>query len=571
MEFAEVVYTSGFRIWVGSGEPLAEAIAVKNDRIIAVGTEAHINGFVGPSTKVIRGQDIRSGTDTEPLFIAPGFNDSHIHFLMAGHSLSAVQLREAPTREEMVKRVGEFARSQPPGRWIREGYWNHENWGGELPTHDWIDAVTPNNPVFVWRLDGHMGLANKLGLELAGIDKDTPNPPGGEIVKRKDGTPTGILKDNAMTLIHRVIPPPSKEEDDSALEAAMNFVLSHGVTSVQHMGTFEDLEVFRRAREANRLKTRIYAAVPIHQYEQLYQYIKEHGRGDEWLRWGNLKGFTDGSLGSHTALMWEPYDDDPPAEAGNHNHGGGHGDEDIGLMVNRPENLIEWTAKADKLGLQVSLHAIGDRAITIALDAFENAIKENSTADSRFRIEHAQHPRQADIFRFAKLKVIPSMQPYHLIDDGQWAEKVIGARRARTSFPFHQFSQLGVRMAFGSDWFVAPPIPLQGIYAAVTRSTMDNKRPEGWVPEEKATIEEALSAYTEGSAFASFEENLKGQLRPGMLADFVVLDRDLLELGKKTPHEIWNVNVLQTVVGGSVLFDRATAPKSLTSPAVIAM
>lgn len=548
----------GFKIWTGDSEkPWAEALAVKDGIIVAVGTNNEIEAKYKGASIVFSG-DYRVKSEG-PLFMAPGFHDCHVHLLFGGHSLSAVQLRDAQTKEEVASRIGAFASKLDAGVWIQEGYWNHENWGGDLPTHELIDSVTPNNPVWVWRLDGHMGLANQLALDLAGITKDTPDPPGGEIVRSPvDGTPTGILKDKAMDLIQKVIPPHSIEADDRALEAAMNHVAQYGVTSVHHMGTFADLAVFTRAWKAKKLKTRLYAAVPVHEWDKMVKYIDEQedrtkARGDNWLRWGNLKGFTDGSLGSHTALMYDPYDDDPIEEekCNCQNH------KDIGLLINPVGDLTEWTVQGDKHGLQISLHAIGDRAISIALDAFEKAKTENKTKDSRFRIEHAQHvsSRNTDMNRFAELGVVASMQPYHLIDDGQWAEKLIGPKRAKTTLPFRSLLNSGAKLAFGSDWFVAPPVPLYGIYAAVTRSTLDGKHPDGWVPAEKTTIEEALRAYTVDGAYASFEEHVKGKIAPGMLADLVVLDKDITSV--EDPHDIWNVKVLETVVDGKSVYKAA--------------
>eukprot|EP01102_Stenamoeba_stenopodia_P021162 TRINITY_DN844_c0_g1_i2.p1 TRINITY_DN844_c0_g1~~TRINITY_DN844_c0_g1_i2.p1 ORF type:complete len:562 (-),score=135.77 TRINITY_DN844_c0_g1_i2:152-1837(-) len=556
IENVDVTYF-GFKIWTGDSEkPWAEALAIKDGIVVAVGTNEEIESkYKGAST--ITSSDYRVKSEG-PLLMTPGFHDCHVHFLIGGHSLSAVQLRDAMTKAEMAARIGDFASKLSAGAWIQEGYWNHENWGGDLPTHELIDPVTPNNPVWVWRLDGHMGLANQLALNLAGITKDTPDPPGGEIVRSPvDGTPTGILKDKAMDLIAKVIPPPSIEADDRALEAAMNHVAQYGITSVHHMGTFEDLAVFTRAWKAKKLRTRLYAAVPLHQWDRLVKYIDEQedktkARGDNWLRWGNLKGFTDGSLGSHTALMYDPYDDDPVEETCNcQQH------RDIGLLINPIGDLTDWTVQGDKHGLQVSLHAIGDRAISIALDAFEKAKTENNTKDSRFRIEHAQHvsSRNTDTKRFADLGVVASMQPYHLIDDGQWAEKLIGPKRAKTTLPFRSLLNAGAKLAFGSDWFVAPPVPLYSIYAAATRSTLDGKHPDGWVPGEKTTVEEALRAHTVDGAYASFEENVKGKLAPGMLADLVVLDKDITTL--EDPHDIWNVKVLETVVDGKSIYKAA--------------
>jgi predicted amidohydrolase YtcJ len=323
----------------------------------------------------------------------------------------------------------------------------------------------------------------------------------------RGGEPTGLLKDNAMALVDRVVPEPSDEMRDRALAAAMEYVAEQGVTSVHNMGGWADLETFARARRADALETRIYSVVPLADWERLRDVVapRDHGgsegRGDEWLRIGGLKGFVDGSLGSHTAAFHEPFDDAPG---------------DRGLLVNTPEDLYAWIAGADKAGLHVMVHAIGDRANGLLLDIFERVAGENGARDRRFRIEHAQHLAAADIPRFAALSVIPSMQPYHAIDDGRWAEKYIGGR-IRTTYAFRSLIDAGASLAFGSDWFVAPPTPLEGIYAAVTRRTLDDRHPGGWVPEEKLTVEEALRAYTAGAAYASFDEDRKGVLAAGRL------------------------------------------------------
>jgi predicted amidohydrolase YtcJ len=323
----------------------------------------------------------------------------------------------------------------------------------------------------------------------------------------------------------------------------MKHVAEQGVTSVHNMGSWEDLETFARARKANVLGTRIYAAVPLASWERLRDAVAARtyggadGRGDEWLRIGGLKGFVDGSLGSHTAAFHEPFKDAP---------------KDRGLLVNTPEDLYTWISGADKAGLHVMVHAIGDRANNLLLDTYERVATENGARDRRFRIEHAQHLAPADIPRFAKLNVIPSMQPYHAIDDGRWAEKYIG-ERIRTTYAFRSLLDAGARLAFGSDWFVAPPTPLEGIYAAVTRRTLDDRHPNGWVPEQKISVEEAVRAYTSGAAYASFEESAKGVLAAGKLADFVVLDRNIFEI---PAEDIRNARVMTTVVGGRKVFER---------------
>jgi len=517
------------RVWTGdSARPWAEAFAVRGERIATVGSSAAVRKVAG-TARVI---------DAAGRMVVPGFIDSHVHFIDGGFGLSSVQLRDAKTPAEFIARIKAFAATVPPGAWITGGNWDHEQWGGELPRHDWIDSVTPNNPVWINRLDGHMSLANAAALRAAGITRASREVAGGTIVRDARGEPTGVLKDNATDLVNAVMPNPPAELEDRALDTAMAYVAAQGVTSVVHMGTWRDLAIFERAHKAGRLKTRIYAAVPLATWEQLRDTVAARGRGDAWLRIGALKGFVDGSLGSHTAAMLQPFTDAPS---------------DTGLFVNTHEHLYEWTSGADKAGLHVIVHAIGDRAIRDQLDIFERVEKENGPRDRRFRIEHAQHIAPPDIPRFAKLGVIASMQPYHAIDDGRWAEKVIGPERSKTTYAFRSLRDAGATLAFGSDWFVAPPTPLEGLYAAVTRRTLDDRNPTGWIPEQKISLEDALRAYTRGAAYATFTEKEKGVIAPGTLADFAIIDRDLT---KVAPEAIRDAHIALTAVGGRVVYER---------------
>jgi len=517
------------RVWTGdSARPWAEAFAVRGERIATVGSSAAVRKVAG-TARVI---------DAAGRMVVPGFIDSHVHFIDGGFGLSSVQLRDAKTPAEFIARIKAFAATVPPGAWITGGNWDHEQWGGELPRHDWIDSVTPNNPVWINRLDGHMSLANAAALRAARITRASRELAGGTIVRDSRGEPTGVLKDNATDLVNAVMPNPPAELEDRALDTAMGYVAAQGVTSVVHMGTWRDLAIFERAHKAGRLKTRIYAAVPLATWEQLRDTVAARGRGDAWLRIGALKGFVDGSLGSHTAAMLQPFTDAPS---------------DTGLFVNTHEHLYEWTSGADKAGLHVIVHAIGDRAIRDQLDIFERVEKENGPRDRRFRIEHAQHIAPPDIPRFAKLGVIASMQPYHAIDDGRWAEKVIGPERSKTTYAFRSLRDAGATLAFGSDWFVAPPTPLEGLYAAVTRRTLDDRNPTGWIPEQKISLEDALRAYTRGAAYATFTEKEKGVIAPGTLADFAIIDRDLT---KVAPEAIRDAHIALTAVGGRVVYER---------------
>lgn len=519
------------RVWTGSAAgPWAEAIAVSGDRIVAVGATADVRGLAdGTEARVI---------DAGGAMVVPGFIDSHVHFLDGGLRLSSVQLRDASTPAEFIRRVREFAATVPAGTWITGGDWDHTLWGGELPRADWLDSVTPDHPVWLHRLDGHMALANSAAMRAAGVTRATPDVDGGTIVRDASGDPAGVFKDNAMDAISAAMAPMSPEMEDRALDSAMKYVAAQGVTSVHNMGTWEELAVFERARRAGRLTTRIYAMVPLASWERLRDTVSARGNGDEWLRIGGLKGFVDGSLGSHTAAMLRPFTDSP---------------RDSGFFVNTPADLYSWTRGADSAGLQVMVHAIGDRAIREQLDIYERVEKENGPRDRRFRIEHAQHIAPSDVARFATLGVIASMQPYHAIDDGRWAGEVIGPERSRTTYAFRSLLDAKARLAFGSDWFVAPPFVLEGIHAAATRRTLDGRNPDGWIPEQKITPEQALRAYTSDAAYAGFADGDRGTLERGKLADLVIIDRDITAI---PAAEIRDARVLMTVVGGKVVYER---------------
>lgn len=518
----DTIYTNGV-VWTGQDSiGVVEALAVGGGRIVAVGTSSELEALAGPETEVV---------DLGSRFVVPGFIDNHVHFLQGGFQLASVDLRDAATPEEFARRIRLHSEELPSGSWITGGDWDHELWGGELPDRDWIDDVTSDHPVFVSRLDGHMALANSLALDKAGITSDTSDPDGGTIVRRRDGIPTGVLKDEAMSLVYRVLPDPRPGEFDAALDRAIEHAVSLGVTQVHDVGSFggwTDLEVYRRGD----LRIRIYSFVPLSTWERLRDEVAEKGWGNEWLRWGGLKGFVDGSLGSTTAWFYEAYVDDPTT---------------TGLVISDTAVVRQEILAADAAGLRLAIHAIGDRANDWLLDRFEEAIATNGDRDRRFRIEHAQHLTSSSIGRFQSLGVIPSMQPYHAIDDGRWAEKRIGPIRILTTYAFRSLLEQGANLTFGSDWTVGPLSPLEGIYAAVTRRTIDGGNPGGWVPEQRIAVEEALHAYTSANAYAGFQEADAGTLEPGRLADFVVLSNDLRMID---PVEIPTTRVLRTVVGG---------------------
>ncbi len=520
------------RIWTGDrARPWAEAVAVRGAEIVAVGARREVRRLVGPGTRVLD-----NGTN----LVTPGFADAHTHFVAGGFQLGYVDLRDADSPQEFVRRIAAYARGLPLGRWILGGDWDHERWAGSpLPRRDWIDSVTPNNPVFVNRLDGHMALANSMALRLAGVTRGTRDLAGGVIVRDSaTGEPAGIFKDNAQGLIDRAVPEPTPQQSDSAFQAAMRHAASLGVTTVHVMSGWGDFATFRRARARNAMITRVSAFVPIATWRMLADTVRALGRGDEWLRWGGLKGFMDGSLGSTTAAFFEPYLDAPDGR---------------GLLVTDSAAMRRMILGADSAGLHIAVHAIGDRANAMLLGFYAAAIAAHGPRDRRFRDEHAQHLRREDIPRFAQLGVIPSMQPYHVIDDGRWAWKRLDPPRLAGTYAFRTLLDTGAHLAFGSDWTVAPLDPIWGLYAAVTRRTLDSLNPRGWLPEQKITVGEALRAYTSGVAYAGFMEPRVGVLRPGMLADIVLLDRDLFGV---PPETISRARVRATVVGGRLVYER---------------
>ena len=535
MSLSQVDATRAFvngKIWTGAA-PAREATAMvlHAGRIVAVGDEASLRPLIGKQTRVI---------DLKGKRVVPGFNDAHAHFMSGGFYLLGIDLRKARSPQEFREIIKDYAAKLPADRWITGGDWDHEAWPEKKwPTKELIDEVTPNNPVMVNRLDGHIALANTLALKLAGITKDSADPYGGTIVRDPaTGEPTGILIDNAQSLVYQHVPDPTLPELLQAARAAQEHALSLGVTSVQEItASAEELRAYQKLFTAGELKVRLYVFRPIHYRQQLGKSGILPGFGNHWLRIGGVKAFTDGSMGAGSALFYEPYADDPKTS---------------GLALQTKEELVKMIVEADSLGLQIALHAIGDQANTWALDAFAEALRRNGQRDSRHRIEHAQVVLPQDLPRFAELGVIASIEPSHCIDDMRWAERRIG-ERARHSYLFRSFVNHNARLAFGTDWTVEPLDPMLGLYAAVTREFPEGGPAGGWFPDEKISLEQAVEFYTLGSAYAEFTDRDKGTLEPGKLADFVVLDRDIFNI---PPKELLNTKVVMTVVGGEIWFER---------------
>lgn len=535
---AATLVLHGGRIWTGDPDrPAATAIAIRGPRIVAVGDDDQILACAGPSTRRI---------DLRGLRVVPGLTDAHVHFIEGGSELLAPDLRTATSEEEFAGRVGKAVSELPTGAWLTIGQWDHESWpGGDLPTREVLDRFTPDHPVFLSRLDGHMAIANSVALRIAGVTATTESPPGGTIVRDAEtGEPTGVLKDNAMGLVSRHIPPPSPELRLAWARAAVRHAATLGVTSVHDMlSSHEPLGVYQELRRADELTVRVTLYVPIASVSDWSSLEVERGLGDRFLRISGVKAFADGSLGSSTALFFDPYVDAPDTR---------------GLAVTdlSPGGALETRiATSRKAGLQVATHAIGDRANREVLDIYERT-SDGAEAAGRPRIEHAQHLHPDDIARFGEEGVIASMQPYHAVDDGRWAEDRIGAERCRTTYAFRDLIDRGATLAFGSDWPVAPLSPILGIHAAVTRATLDGEHPDGWIPEQRISVEEALRAYTLGGARAAHQEHDLGSLTAGKLADLVVLDRDILE---SPPERIPETRVLLTIVDGRIIHHDARA------------
>jgi predicted amidohydrolase YtcJ len=530
---ADLVITHA-NIWTGNPrQPEANAIAIVGDRIVTVGGDDEIEAWRGAATTVI---------DAEGRRVLPGFNDAHVHLIDGGTALDNVSLKDADTPGEFARRIGERAKAKPSD-WIVGGEWDDQRWApAQLPTRHLIDGITNATPVFVSRYDGHMALANSTALGRAGVTEHTPDPPGGTIVRDAQGVPTGVLKDAAMEFVARVIPKMTPDQRLRVVKQALRYAASVGVTSLQDMNpSYDDIAVYADLANRDELTARIYAApIEMGWYDQAKLGV-HRSFGSSWLRIGAVKGYADGSLGSTTAYFFQPYADAPQTR---------------GLLSDEMqplENVRVRLMAADHAGLQLCMHAIGDAGISQILDLYGDIIRSNGDRDRRLRIEHAQHIAPKDFDRFAAMKVIASVQPYHAIDDGRWAERRIGPERIKTTYAFRTLLDKGVRLALGTDWTVAPLNPMLTLHAAVTRSTLDGKNPSGWVPEQKISVTEAVTAYTNGSAFAEFQDAVKGTIARGRLADVVMLSDDVFSI---PAERLKDVQVLTTIAGGKIVHQR---------------
>ena len=526
------IYFNGV-IWTGDNDtPSATAMVLDKEKFVFVGEDKEALDMAVEDTELI---------DLKGRFVTPGFIDNHVHFISGGLQLSRVNLNDVSTKNEFQQRIADFDKILSEDSWMIGGNWDHEMWGGKYPDKSWIDEVVPNRPVFLDRLDGHMALANSKALEIADITAETIDPAGGVIVRNSKNKPTGILKDLAMNLVLALVPPESDLEKDKALEKAMDYALSLGLTQVHDMGSWGDLQTYKRNHDKGDLKIRVKIYPWYTNWKNIIQYVKRNGSGDDWLRWDGMKGMMDGSLGSRTAWMHKPYLHDIDSN-----------DKEslptLGVITIEDTSDFKYLLReTDKAGIQHAVHAIGDRANDWILNEYKMIQRENGPRDRRSRIEHSQHLSKKAIKRFADQNIIPSMQPYHLFDDGSWAHKRIGYDLLSRTYMFKTLLQSGANLTFGSDWTVAPLSPATGIYAAVTRRTRDGKNKSGWFPSEKISVENALRCYTINNAYAAFWEETTGSITIGKYADFIVHSINYFDV---EPDKILESKILRTVVGG---------------------
>ena len=515
--------------------PRVEALAIREGKILKTGSSDEIKKLAGPNTKVL---------DLDGAFVMPGFNDAHAHLANAGFQMLNVDLTGTQSLAEMQARIAEHVKDAKRGEWIQGRGWDHTKWDmKQTPTRQDIDKVTGDHPALFGRVDGHILVANTAALKAAGITKATKDPMGGKIDRDENGEATGIIRDTAMSLVYSKVPDPSPEQRRKGVELALADAARSGVTSVQDNSEWADFLVYEQLEKEGKLTARISEWLPFDApVDQLEKMRAHHDQKDPLLHTAMLKGFMDGSLGSRTAALLAPYHDDP---------------KNSGIPRYTQENLNKMVFDRASHGFQIGFHAIGDRGTGMALEAFRHYVDWQSAPDvvgkelSRPRIEHDQVIEPDQFAKYRALDVIASVQPNHLLTDMNWAEDRIGPQRAKTSYPWKQFLDNGIHIAFGTDYPVEPITPFRGVYAAITR--MNEAGTKSYFPEQKLTIDEAIAAYTTGSAYAQFAEKEKGTLEPGMLADFVVLDRDIT---KVKPAEILKTQVLRTVVGGKTVYEK---------------
>jgi predicted amidohydrolase YtcJ len=534
---ADLVIINGKVFTIDENKPLAEAIAIKGENIIAVGTTSEISGFINKGlTKVI---------DAHGRLVIPGFNDAHVHFGPLDPDF--IELRYTTDPSIITQKVKEQVAKSKPGELIRGGHWEHEMFvNKKWPTKELIDKVSPNNPVILSRADGHSVLVNSYVLKASGITKATPNPFGGEIQKDPvTGEPTGILKENAEGIIKtgEIKPARTSEEENSRVWKGYLLALKEarecGVTSVQIPGE-ADFGAYKKLQKDGELTCRVDIGKPLTGDTVLLKsYLeleKTYPKSGNWIRFGYLKGFIDGTIGSGTALMFKPFTDNPSTS---------------GLAMMPYETFEKMVITADKLGFQIGVHAIGDKGNNWVLNAYEKAIQINGKHRSRHRVEHAQTLQLSDIPRFPLLGVIASMQPTHCISDKKFCEKRIGTERAKGAYAWKSLEDAGAVLAFGTDYQVEPLNPMEGLYAAVTRKDRNGEEGNGWHPEQKITMADAIKYYTIGSSYSQFMENRKGLIKQGYLADIVIVDKDLLKIPE---NEIMKTKVDYTITGGKIVY-----------------
>jgi predicted amidohydrolase YtcJ len=530
---ADLVLRNGVVYTVNAAQPHAQAIAIRGEEIVAVGSNDDVKKWIGPKTCVI---------DLHGRFAMPGFNDAHTHLASGGMAKLTVNFEGAASLGEFQKRLREALPNYKPGEWITGRGWDHTLWPEKrFPSREDLDAVSKVHPMILGRVDGHVAVANSLALKIAGITKDMLDPQGGHIMRdAKTGEPTGMLEeDAAMSLVYRKVPPPSHNQRRRAIELALADAVANGVTSIQDYSTWLAFRIYRDLKGEGKLPLRITEwltfAEPL---PQLEEERRVGGTTGAWLKTGALKAFMDGSLGSRTAAMLAPYSDDPSTS---------------GILRMDPKQLNEMSIARDKAGFQLNFHAIGDRANRIALDAFAAVRAANGARDRRDRVEHAQIVAPDDFARFASLGVIASMQPSHLLDDERWATERIGPERAKGAYAWNTMRRDGVHLAFGTDYPVESINPLRGLYACVTRELPAGGPPGGWEPQEKLAMTDCIYDYTAGSAYGEFEENRKGEIKPGMFADVVVFPVDITQI---LPADLLKTSVEMMIAGGRIVYER---------------